>query len=410
MGVSGSGPSGIPGPSFRAEQSRCPAQTVRPPAEKILLLLPVCTSCASARTCSTPSGCMTRSLLGSNGDKAPEPLRGAAVPKASRCICTSCSSSLLLLVLLRLGFHRLKASLGDGILFCGNDDVPARQKDFFPLLLCPDDQSPWCRSNLGKTGTQADGAEQGISLSTRKENYYILSRIAYKLLPGPRDYRANLFDANAKYSMASSQLPALLRFMAELPDALKKPPALLLFLQPSRWLNRGGQYLCTGAAVLQSCTDRKSYGLFLALLLRAATACDQISSSALGGKSTSVTGSLGSAELSDPDGQQHLVAGCSVVAECFLCCPDCCWLCSRHLAATPSGHVPLCCLEQSEWLGMLRSRYSQVFLLFNGSCDSPSTQKKTADAASTLSGRPTGYRGPELFVADITDVACGTSL
>lgn len=404
VGLAGCGRGSFQGPSPRAHWSCCPEQVVRSPSETVLLLLPVCSFCASERNCNETSGCMTSGLSGGTCDKVPGPLRDASVPRASRCVCSTCTSSNLLLALLRVGIRRLKEYSGDGVLFCGTDDVPARQKNFFRLLLCHDDQNPRSNAIREEEAVQACGRDHEISLSTRSEDYLVLTRIGYKLLPGPR-HTTTSFQESKCNSPASSQLPQLLRFMAELPGALKKSPALLLFLQPSRWLSAGGLPACTGAPALQSLSNRKSYGLFLALLLKAAASCDKNPFSAVEVIHTSNKGFPGNAQTSGAEGQQHSIPCYAVVGECFLCCPNCCWRCSRHLAVVPSSRVSLCCLEQSEWLGMLRSRFSQVFLLFVGAYCPPSAEEKAADTTFASSARLAADGGPVVFVADVTNVA-----
>lgn len=384
-------PLGGPGPAV-----------VRPP-QTILLLLPICKACASAPDCSS-SSCLTSGMPCRSCGGFAELSGRVAGTRTPPGHCGTCNSTLLLLVLLRLGIHSLKeASSADGILFCGSDEAPERHRRFFPLLLGTEDQWPW--SNLpwpeAATGTsrRTRACAEAISLSSGREDYLALTRIGYKLLPKPSD----LCPPETKHSPATPQLPPLLRFMAELPEALYRPPALLLLSQPSRWL-KPVQQARTKAPVLQHFTDTRSYGLFLALLQRAAAVGGQSRSFVLGGRQQATfTAPPITRAAVEEERQQNSVPGCAVVAECFLCCPSCCWRCTGPLQVIGTGYASLCCLEHSEWLCMLRSRFSQVLLLFYGSLDPPAGEQRTAVAASP--GKAAAESACVLFIADVTDMA-----
>ncbi|KAL8273562.1 hypothetical protein Esti_002489 [Eimeria stiedai] len=234
--------------------------------EKVLLLLPMCTRCSALTSCELNN---LRCSNSSNGNgKATERVPGAEGLSASYCVCSKCASSLMLQLLLRLGLHKLGSCDSTGILFCGSDDVPETQKDFFSQLLRPQEEQRWWLHD-GKT--HAERSSNGINLSSHKEDYLLLSRIAYKLLPGPVSNHAPPHQTTTVHAASSCEPPLLLRYLAELPEALqKRPPGLLLLLQPSRWLTPAGHPRCAEATALQQLTDRRSYGLFLALLLRAA--------------------------------------------------------------------------------------------------------------------------------------------
>ncbi|KAL8424530.1 hypothetical protein Efla_005636 [Eimeria flavescens] len=369
----------------------CCGQARASSLDRTLLLLPVCAACAAAPPCGGGSALAAAAGGGSSRDDLVDSCGrssgGVEAVRASCCVCNDCASSLLLLLLLRLGLNGLADSAATGVLLCGCDDVPSKQADFFPLLLRGEDE--------GRPGAppHAEGVPQELSLASQTNAFSLLRRIGFKLLPGPRSSSlpSRHEGSAACSSPLASQLPPLLRVMAELPEALhQRPPALLLMLRPSRWLHPGRQQLEPAAAptALQQLTDLKSYGLFLALLLRSVAPRPPCEASSGGGAAAESRHAAGCEAASGLD-MQRTAAAAAAAAECFLGCTSCCFRCSRALRVTRSGRVSLCCLEQSDWLCMLRSRFSRILLLFCG----------LAEAFSAGSG------GPALFVADVTDVA-----
>lgn len=355
--------------------------------ERILLLLPLCRSCVSSTTpqvCAA-SGFRHEGYCGSFSGPQGHPKGLKDVP----CICSSCTSTLLLLLLLRLGIQRLADARSTGVLFCGSDDVPEKQRNFFPLLLSSDHQWPWSNSTSSTTNVRH------ISFASHTADYFALSRIGYKLLPRP----GGVLTQRAKQVQGPSppRLPPILQLVAELPEALERPPDLLLFLQPSRWLKLAGQLSASKTTALQQITDKKSYGLYLAVLLRALALRGESSSTAHSGSQDNAMRCPRDGAASDV--QQYSVPRTAVVTECFLCCPRCCWRCTGQLRVTLDSRVPLCCLELSEWLYTLRSRFSHVFLLFSGSGGPHYEELRTQDAVSS----DVSPRGPVLFVADVSD-------
>lgn len=354
----------------------CTRQAEASPLNKTtLLLLPLCSLCALARDCSNDA----------------------------RCVCGNCTSLLLLLLLLRICTYRLAAASSErGVLLCGCEDTPARRADFFPLLLAPEDQWPWSASEEAgaapRERTRTHKCVDDIRISSRKEAFLALTRVGYKLLDCPEEVLAAIPDTKQSAAAAATgppQPPPLLRVMAELPEALRVPTAFLLVLRPSRWLTPVRRAPCPASTALQSLANKKVYGLFLALLLRAEAADSQLAPNVPKGTFRGAAGM---------QGQQTAFPGCAVVAECFLCCPSCCWRCSRQrLRIGATRCVSLCCLEQSEWLCLLRSRFSQVLLLFYAAADSQ--MQNAYSAGQSFGGTPEEQKAAALFVADVTDVA-----
>ncbi|KAL8453328.1 hypothetical protein Emag_001919 [Eimeria magna] len=369
-------------------------------AEKVLLLLPVCARCSALSSCELDdSRCIdsSRSINGSNGSgKVTDLARGAEEGvSAPCCVCSKCTSSLLLQLLLRVGLHKLRGCGSTGVLFCGSDDVPETQKDFFLQLLRPHEEQRWW---LRGSRTHAQRSTSQVNLSSHEKDYLLLRRVGYKLLPGPQSSRLPPHQTTSVHAPSSCEPPLLLRYLTELPEALqKRPPGLLLFLQPSRWLTPAGQRNCAEATTLQQLTDRKSYGFFLALLCRAA---------GRGPTRSFPSSTLGRVEGGLRADEEELIQApepCVVtVAECFLACSKCCWRCSGGVEVTREGSVSLCCLEQSEWLCMLRSRFTRILLVVCASADPNSCREEAAHASSALVREA---QGETIFVADVTDVA-----
>ncbi|XP_026192680.1 uncharacterized protein LOC34623183 [Cyclospora cayetanensis] len=311
------------------------------------------------------------------------------------CSCQACASSLLLLLLLRLGVRSLCAApAANAVLFCGTCDEPHRQRRFFHRLLCAESEWPW----FDMRGREEREALRGgpckrpsgapLRLASRREEYSALSRIGYKLLPhegdslerppGAGNVRSPLDASGLAVQISDSlrspeictQAPPLLRFLTELPEALNTPPGLLMLLQPSRWLRPIERLGPCKLLALQQLTDKKRFGLFLSLVVRAAAAAAPRSTSAAASSEGGEGPSSSSSGRGPPPGEgrsHRSVPGRAVVAEAFLCCSRCCWRCGGLQRVTARGTVALCCcLEQSEWLSMLRSRFAYILLLFYG--------------------------------------------
>ncbi|OEH74792.1 hypothetical protein cyc_07165 [Cyclospora cayetanensis] len=286
------------------------------------------------------------------------------------------------------------APAANAVLFCGTCDEPHRQRRFFHRLLCAESEWPW----FDMRGREEREALRGgpckrpsgapLRLASRREEYSALSRIGYKLLPhegdslerppGAGNVRSPLDASGLAVQISDSlrspeictQAPPLLRFLTELPEALNTPPGLLMLLQPSRWLRPIERLGPCKLLALQQLTDKKRFGLFLSLVVRAAAAAAPRSTSAAASSEGGEGPSSSSSGRGPPPGEgrsHRSVPGRAVVAEAFLCCSRCCWRCGGLQRVTARGTVALCCcLEQSEWLSMLRSRFAYILLLFYG--------------------------------------------
>ncbi|KAL8433114.1 hypothetical protein ACSSS7_004137 [Eimeria intestinalis] len=390
-------------------------------AEKVLLLLPVCARCSALSACerddlrcsktsnsSNSSSNISSISSSNNSSKASRNGSGKVTERIHgtddvSCVCSKCASSLLLQLLLLLGLHKLRTCDSPGVLFCGSDDVPETQEHFFAQLLGTHEEPAWWVRG-SSTHAESSSSSKGVNPAFHREDYVVLSRIGYKLLPGPKTHHPPPHQTGTVHAPPACEPPLLLRYLAELPQALQeRPPGLLLLLQPSRWLTPAGRLHCGETATLQHLTNKRSYGLFLALLVRAAGGgppCCPFPSST----SSGVEGQLRAGEKGVIQAPKACVAA---VAERFLACSKCCWRCSGGVPVSRRGSVPLCCLEQSEWLCMLRSRFTRILLVVCASVDAFNSKQKTTHKASA---HPREAQRDSLLVADVTGVALpGTS-